>query len=81
MFDSITILLFNNSNQSINDQNTYSNELRKGYVKLLKINLYDLNLTKVKSLKILVKNTFVNHVDMSQIRNTLKNGYFKCERR
>ena len=66
MFDSITFLLFHNSNQSFNDQNTYSDELRKGCVKLLERNLHDSNPTNVQNLKIFVINKFVNHVNMSQ---------------
>ena len=65
LFDSITFFLFNNSNESINDQNTYSNEFCKGYVKLLEIDLHDPYPTKVQTLKIFVKNTFVDHIDKS----------------
>ena len=66
MFDSITYFLFHNSNQNFNDQNTFSDEFRKGYVKLLEIDLHDSNPTNVQNLKIFVEGTFVDHVNMSQ---------------
>ena len=69
MFDFIIFFLFNNSNQSINDQNAYSHELCKEYVKILKTNLNDSEPTNMQILKIFVKGIYVDHVDMSQISN------------